>query len=243
MPMHFFLFMLSFARKKTEIQEIFDLEKHKILRYCEVRFLSVYPVVVRLIEQYKPLKKLFLEEIPKNYKKVAKQARVRRIRTALKDKFTLPTLYFIQHALEIFQKYEKLFQRSTTTIHLLYDKQIELYRTTLIYFCRLYIIEKCKCNEDLLGIDFLDSENCLKLEEFSIGSNAKKLISDFVEKDKIVFLESIKNFFIQICFDLKKNLSLKNKLLGNLRFLKPENKTMNSEKNYIGSCQIHATKI
>ncbi|CAL4189446.1 unnamed protein product [Meganyctiphanes norvegica] len=183
----FFSFHVEFCEKKSEIQEIFDLEKHKILRYCEVRFLSVYPVVVRLIEQYKPLKKLFLEEIPKNYKKVAKQARVRRIRTALKDKFTLPTLYFIQHALEIFQKYEKLFQRSTTTIHLLYDKQIELYRTTLIYFCRLDIIEKCKCNEDLLGIDFLDSENCLKLEEFSIGSNAKKLISDFVEKDKIFF--------------------------------------------------------
>ena len=119
-----------------------------------------------------------MEEIPK-YHKVAKQPRARHIRDALKDKFTLPTLFFILHVLEIFQKYEKLFQRSSTTIHLLYDKQVDLFRTTLIYFCHLEMIENCKFSQDLLGFDFEKSENILPFKDFSIGSNAKKLIQDF----------------------------------------------------------------
>ena len=226
----FFTFHVEFCEKFSHIQEIFDLKKHRILQYCEVRFLSVYPVFERLIEQYKALKQLFLEEIPKYHKKVAKQPRARHIRDALKDKFTLPTLFFILHVLEIFQKYEKLFQRSSTTIHLLYDKQVDLFRTTLIYFCRLEMIENCKFSQDLLGFDFEKSENILPFKDFSIGSNAKKLIQDFSENDRTVFMVSIKNFFTKICKQLKKNLSLDNKLLANLRFLNPENKRIEAEK-------------
>ena len=53
----FFSFHVEFAQIFSEIQDIFNLEQHKILRYCEVRFLSVYPVIIRLIEQYKAIKK------------------------------------------------------------------------------------------------------------------------------------------------------------------------------------------
>ena len=75
----------------------------------------------RTIEQYKAVRKMFVDEIPNNYRKVATQSRAIKIRTALKNKYTLPSLYFILNALEIFQKYEKLFQKSEITIHLLYD--------------------------------------------------------------------------------------------------------------------------
>lgn len=75
----------------------------------------------RTIEQYKAVRKMFVDEIPNNYRKVATQPRAIKIRTALKNKYTLPSLYFILNALEIFQKYEKLFQKSEITIHLLYD--------------------------------------------------------------------------------------------------------------------------
>ncbi|CAL4194638.1 unnamed protein product [Meganyctiphanes norvegica] len=187
-----------------------------------------------MIEQYKALRNLFLEEIPKHHRKVAQQPRVRRIRAALNNKFTLPTLYFILHALEIFQKYKKLFQRSDTTIHLLYDKQIDLFRKTLLYFCHLEKIEMLKCSDTLLSFDYENKDNILPQTEFSIGRNAKKLISEFAENDKTVFLQSIKYFFIKICNLLKKNLSLKNKFLANLRFLKPENKVIEGEKMILG---------
>ena len=82
------------------------------------------------------------------------------------------------------------------------------------------MIENCKFSQDLLGFDFEKSENILPFKDFSIGSNAKKLIQDFSLNDSTVFLVSIKNFFTKICKQLKKNLSLDNKLLANLRFFK-----------------------
>ena len=132
----FFPFHVEFCEDFAHIQEVFNLVKHQLLKYCEIRFLSIYPVVKRSIEQFKAIEYLFLVFIPKNHKKVAKQARTIRI-TAVKDKFTLPTLHFILHSLEIYQKYEKLFQKTETTIHLMYDKQVALFQTTLLYFCPL----------------------------------------------------------------------------------------------------------
>ena len=81
-----------------------------------------------VIEQYPALKKLFTEDIPKHYPKVYDAPRVQRIYIeAIRNKYTLPTLYLIKFTLKVFQKYEKLFQRETPTIHLLYDKQVDLY--------------------------------------------------------------------------------------------------------------------
>ena len=106
----FFSFHVEFAELFSEIQAIYSLEKHQLLRYCVIRFSSIYPVVEKTVLQYKAIKKMFLDDIPKNYKKVAKQARVIRIQSALNNKYTLPTLHFILNALEIFHKYEKKFQ-------------------------------------------------------------------------------------------------------------------------------------
>ena len=226
----FFTFHVEFSEKFAHIQNIFNLENHRILSYSEVRFLSMYPVVERSTEQFPALKKLFLEEIPNKHKNVAKQGRVNRISSALNDKFTLPTLNFILHSLEGFQKYEKLFQRSEPLIHLLYDKQIDLFRTTLIHFCHLRKIEKLKTSDALLSFDYRKPENVLPYNEFSIGKMTKRLISDFSENNKVVFYEGIKRYFIKVCDLLKKNLSLKNKHLANLRFLSPEYRTVEGER-------------
>ena len=135
----------------------------------------------RTIEQYKAIENLFLNVIPKDHKKVAKQARVIRIRNALKNKYTLPTLHFILNALEMFQKYEKLFQRSETTIHLLYDKQVELFQTALMYFCPLNKIQDLKDANSLLSFEYDKPKNILPLNQFSFGREAKKIFLVFLK--------------------------------------------------------------
>lgn len=226
----FFSFHVAISEKYSHIQDIYNIEKHRILSYCEVRFLSIYPVVERTVEQEFTLRKLFLEEIPKNYRNVAKQGRVIRITTALKGKFTFPTLHFILHFLVNFQKFEKLFQRAEPTIHLLYDKQINLFQTTLIHFCPLDKIEKLKKSDTLLTFEYNKSENMLPNKDISIGIQTKKLIADFTDNDKTVFYQGIKNFFVKVCDQLKKNLPLKNKYLASLRFLHPNYRTVEGEK-------------
>ena len=102
---------------------------------------------------------------------------------------------------------------------MLYYKQIDVYCTTLIYFSKMELIENCKSSDDILSIDFSNSDAVLPYEEISIGSHARI---------------SIKIFFRKICNLLKKNLSLSNKLLANLRYLKPENKNIGAEKMILG---------
>ena len=234
----FFNYHPQFSEQFQHVQEIFNLEKHQLLRFIEVRFLSIYPVVNRAIEQHKAVKKMFVEEIPNNHRNVAKQPRAVRIRTALKNKYTLPSLYFIRNALEMFQKYEKLFQKSEVTIHLLYDKQIELYQTALMYLCPMDKIQNLKSADSLLSFDYNKAENVLPLNQMTIGTEAKKLISTFAESDRFVFLNGVKRFFIHICDELKQKLPLKNKVLANLRFLKPENRKTEGERMIVGCAKV-----
>ena len=231
--------------KFTDIQEIFDVEKHKLLKYCVVRFVSIYPVVERLVEQINPVKKLFLDEIPKNYPKVKLQPKVIRIRKALKDPFTFPTLHFLQFVLKNFHKYEKLFQRKEPTIHLLYDKQVYLFRGMLIHFCVFSKIKPLKSSVELVKFEYNNIDNIKPLHEISIGIKAKKLISHFSEQVKVLFLTGVKRFFIKICDEMLSKLSLNNKFLSNLRFLNPENITQEGLKmvTYIAKSMPPVVKL
>ena len=83
------------AEKLQELQKALDINEHRILKYYSVRFLSVYPVVNRLLEQFQALKQFFTEDIPRNNPKVHNQRRSQRITEVIKCKYTLPCLYFI----------------------------------------------------------------------------------------------------------------------------------------------------
>ena len=138
----------------------------------------------------------------------------------------------------MFQKYEKLFQKSETTIHLLYDKQIELFQTALMYFCPLEKIQELKDADSLLSFEYDKPKNILPLKEFSVGRETKKILSSFPDNDQSVFLYGVKNFLIKICRELVKNLPLKNRFLANLRFLKPENRNIAGEKMILGCAKF-----
>ena len=90
----FFSFHIEFAEEFSQLQEELQIPKHRLIKYVIVRFLSIYPSIVRVLEQYEPIKLLFLVRIPENHPKVNKQARVIRVER-LNDKITLPTLELI----------------------------------------------------------------------------------------------------------------------------------------------------
>ena len=143
---------------------------------------------------------------------------------------TLPTLYLIQFTLEIFQRYEKLFQQETPTIHLLYDKQVELFRNTLLQFCKLKEIGKIKDDKELTNFDFNKAKNQLSYNKIIVGMKTKELISKITNQERDVFLCGVKDFYVKLSEHLLKNLSLNNKYLANLRFLNPVSRSVESEK-------------
>ena len=104
----------------------------------------MFPVVLRLIEQYPALKTFFLDHIPKKHPQLLKKPQVKRIAGMLQQRQTLVSLHFIGYALDKFQKYEKLFQWKESTIHMMYDEQVDLFRSVLLSFCSLMILRNWK---------------------------------------------------------------------------------------------------
>ena len=81
---------------------------------------------------------------------------MKRIAGMLQRRQTLVSLHFIGYALDKFQKYEKLFQRKESTIHMMYDEQVDLFRSVLLSFCSFDDIEKLKTAADLTNFVFTD---------------------------------------------------------------------------------------
>ena len=99
-------------------------------------------------------------------------------------------------------------------------------------------IQNLKSADSLLSFDYNKAENVLPLNQMTIGTEAMKLISNFAESDRFVFLNGVKRFFIHICDELKQKLLLKNKVLANLRFLKPENRKTEGERMIVGWAKV-----
>lgn len=207
------------------------MKEHQLLKFVEVRFLSMYAVVERILEQYDVINHMYTDEIPKKHPTVRNQPRVIRISEMLKNKMTLPSLHFISFALQVFKKYELLFQRNEPTVHLLYDKQVDILRDTLLCFCKLETVEKIKSGADLIKYKCRNEENVLALKDISIGIRAKTYVNKFDDRDRMVFLKGVKLFYQVVCDNLMKNMSLSSRFLANMRFLKPTWRTMSAERS------------
>ena len=126
-----------------------------------------------------------------------------------KNGYTLPTLNFLSFALEVYQNYEKLFQKNEPTIHLLYDQQVDLFRNTLLMYCKFTSVAALIKDKDLVNFKFSDKENHMPVKSICIGEKTKSYIRKFSENEYTIFMAGIKKYYIKMSECLLKNLSLK----------------------------------
>lgn len=86
------------------IQKILEIEEHRILRFVSTRWLSILPVISRLLEQWDALVKFFLDTLPTKHPNVLKQDRTKRIVLYLQDISMHTKMFFLQATLPHFQK-------------------------------------------------------------------------------------------------------------------------------------------
>ena len=212
---------ISLTDEFSVLQEELELSQHRVLRFVEVRFLSMFSVVLRLIEQYPALKAFFLEHIPKKHPQLLKKPQVKRISGMLQRKQTLVSLHFIGYALDKFQKYEKLFQRKESTIHMMYDEQVDLFRSVLLSFCTFSEIEKLKTAADLTSFKFTDVKVQMNETDIKMGSYVSKELGALKDSNKTYFCRGVKKFYLHLAEYLKTHLPLTNQDLADLRSLSP----------------------
>ena len=79
------------------------------------------------------------------------------------------------------------FKKSEPTIHHLYNKQVELYRTTLLSFCKFEQIEKLSTDSALVKFKYDETKNHLGKSKIQLGVKATQLLKNLSQDDKDLF--------------------------------------------------------
>ena len=116
---------LPSARREdyAALEELTNVTAWYALRHVSSRWLTLKPVILRLLEQWKNLKEYFMILLPrqKNFKReIECTIRYKRIAENLKNALTPAYLAFVAFASQDFESFLLTFQRKEPTIHILY---------------------------------------------------------------------------------------------------------------------------
>ena len=107
---------------------------------------------------------------------------------------------------------------------------MDLYRNTLLIYCKFDTVAALLTDNDLVNFDFNEEEHHMQLKSISIGEETKRYVRKMSEVEFTIFMTGVKRYYIQITKCLLKNVSLRNTILAYLRFLGPLSRNIISEK-------------
>ncbi len=176
-------FKASPARQEDlkDVQFLFDLEEHVFLRHVTSRWLTIGPVLERVIEQmlaivhiWDKYKKMKEEEKPKSlyYKRIA-------LKLEKKD-VLLVRMHFLCEVAKLLNGFLKFFQGSEPLIHLLHDKMKE----TLELLERRCVKPRHITAESLATIDTTKHEVQLPYEEMIIGEKTREALKKLSSSER-----------------------------------------------------------
>ena len=121
-------FKISSARREDfkfiQLEE--EVETYTFLRHVPSWWLTLGPVVDRLIEQWEPLQKYFTDLANKDPKNAPTSSAFKRSCTRLQNKQTLVELHFLQSVTPLYHSFLELFQTEAPLVHVLYEELCRL---------------------------------------------------------------------------------------------------------------------
>lgn len=219
-----------------EFQSFLDIKPHKLLHPAQTRWLSLLPVVKRLLEQL-PALKLYFQNAVLNDRLLAAQT----IHVKSMDPSTELYLNFLDYVLPYFHDINKETQSESPKLYLLYDRTFTTYKTILECFIKPELLQLTEgeknsskdLNLDLetkiLNLEYENKQNHVPIEEIYLGGNVISLLlkPDFVarmkeieivqfkEKCILFYMESVKQIKQRFCFNEKQRLKC-------LKFMNPK---------------------
>lgn len=195
-----------------EFQEFCNVSPHQILRPSQTRWLSLFMVVTRIVEQWNALKLFFTSNWYEHKLKSTEE-----IHKTLHDPSIFIYFNFLQSVLPKFVNLNKLFQSDRPVLCLVYNKMKELYLDLLYSYMR-------KCNNPT-SIDPSDSAYFLPLKDIYLGSQVMALMNkpDIIANEIMVqdILERCRKFLITSCIQIKMRFDFENPILHSLGQLNP----------------------
>ncbi|KAK2715917.1 hypothetical protein QYM36_010478 [Artemia franciscana] len=120
----------------AEFQGITDTKNHRLLKVCDVRWLSLESVVMRILEQWRALKVYFYEEF-----KAIKSASAEKVLKMMENVYTKLYLQFLGFILPQVNKLNILFQAEGVRLHCLCNEVSTVFGTILRNLLRPEIVK------------------------------------------------------------------------------------------------------
>ncbi len=148
-----------------------------VLKHCQTRWLSLGRAIDRIIDMWDPLLSYFT-----SHRDVDKPGKVKTIFTLLNKPSTKLWLLFLSNVLPVFDKFNLLFQRSSTsTIHRIRGESWRLLKTALGFFIKPIVIRTN--SDDLTNLNLKDPSLHLPDEDVFVGDNTVALFVDLCENE------------------------------------------------------------
>ncbi|XP_071581188.1 zinc finger BED domain-containing protein 5-like [Temnothorax nylanderi] len=192
-----------------EFQDFFEIERKKILKLSETRWLCLQKCVVRLLENWEVLKNYFLLATVEDKLKSAEN-----ILQYLNDNSIKAYLLFLKYALNYFNNFNALFQSRNILIHKLYESSQQVIRQLADNFLKYDNVENISISE-------LDN-NVQHIDNIRIGPEC----DSFLETLSLECAQEIKlkclDFYVTAVREMLKRLPYNDEFFKQLSFLDPK---------------------
>ncbi|KYN30271.1 hypothetical protein ALC57_00266 [Trachymyrmex cornetzi] len=211
-----------------EFQDFLDIEVHKILRPSQTRWLSLYAIVNRILEQWDALKLYFREQML-----TARLHSVEQIVQAFDNPITKLYYLFLQWVLPKFTKLNELFQSRSVVLTSLHEKMSVNYRELLeTYLCKNYIYRTA-----LKDIDPFNEEKHLRPEQMYFGVKVMEMLSTPAinnnEHLKADFRSTCVKFLAIGCNQIKQRFNFDDPILMFVTNLSPSKAMLRSTRDNV----------
>ena len=202
-----------------EFQEFTDTPQHRILRFYDIRWLSLGACVGRILEQWSALTLFFKG-----------QCLIDRIQASEKIAVELGCIFnkfyfiFLDYILYVTNKLNTIFQSQSPKIHQVYTDCLSVYKAVVSCFFKREVIRRS--DSELLSLDPGNLAFHVELHQVYFGSNIIKLMLEptFTNKPAAArqeVLQRCKDVLVSLAKELKKRLPI-NGVMRDLRFLQPQ---------------------
>ncbi|KAH7949030.1 hypothetical protein HPB49_004235 [Dermacentor silvarum] len=151
----------------VEIQELFRMEKHKLLKPSNTRWLALFNCVNRLLEQWTALEHFFLAARVED-----KLLSADRCLEAMRNPYNKAYLFFLRFSLKSITVFNALFQSEKVLVHTLHHESEKLIKNFLLNFVTAKQLQRkgCDVNEN-------DPGTYVPLEQVYIGSECEEQLA------------------------------------------------------------------
>ncbi|KYN10134.1 hypothetical protein ALC57_17729 [Trachymyrmex cornetzi] len=223
-----------------EFQEFFEVERNKLLKLSNTRWLVLEKCVVRILQNWTVLQNYFILAVIEDKLKSAEV-----ILSHLNDDTIKAYFLFLKYVLNFFNGFNALFQSRKILIHKLFECSQQLIRQLARNFMTINLLK------DISNLNVDDEQNLLYFENIHVGLECENLLESLpLERRQQIILTCL-DFYKTAVREMLKRLPYKDPLFEYLTFLDPkialydENRTKIKDLIHIATIveDINITKL